>query len=198
MNFLGHSMFPVENRDERIIFGNVCGDFFKGSVDQLNLDAKIKEGISLHRYLDSATDSNRYFLKNKRLLTKYRLYSGVILDIFNDHFLAKNFSKFSDISLKEHSAEIYRIIGHNEKFLSSRGQRVFMWMEREDWLSNYNKIEFLEDVLYGISSRFKRENNLYESVKELKFHYSELEENFYKFWEDISIIVNAYQFKTIN
>ena len=58
---------------------------------------EIQKGILLHRSIDSFTDMNPIYRQSKhRLHKKYGHYSGVIMDIFYDHFLAKNWSTYSD------------------------------------------------------------------------------------------------------
>ena len=79
------------------------GDFVKGS-DYENYPIEIKNGILLHRQIDSFTDAHPIVLKSKkRLHTHYGHYSGIVVDIFYDHFLAKNWdSAFVNIGAKGH------------------------------------------------------------------------------------------------
>jgi len=66
----------------------------------LDYPEEIKKGILLHRYIDTFTDANETFRISKhRLHKRYGHYSGVIVDILYDHFLAKNWTKYSDESL---------------------------------------------------------------------------------------------------
>jgi hypothetical protein len=49
------------------------------------------KGILLYRSIDTYTDNHPIFREGtKRLHEKYHHYAGVIMDVFYDHFLAKN------------------------------------------------------------------------------------------------------------
>jgi len=48
----------------------------------------IQKGILLHRDIDNFTDNNSLHKLAKRNISKK--YSGIIIDIFYDHFLAAN------------------------------------------------------------------------------------------------------------
>ena len=66
--------------------------------DYKNFPKEIQTGILLHRHIDTYTDSHPIVrLSTKRLHEKYGHYSGVIVDILYDHFLAKNWENYSDI-----------------------------------------------------------------------------------------------------
>ena len=61
---------------------------------------EIQKGIILHRAIDSYTDAHTTFRQStKKLHSRYHHYSGVIVDVFYDHFLAKNWAKYSDENL---------------------------------------------------------------------------------------------------
>ena len=55
-----------------------------------HLPTDIQKGIVLHRAIDTYTDIHPVFRQStKRLHERYHHYSGVIVDVFYDHFLAK-------------------------------------------------------------------------------------------------------------
>ena len=67
----------------------------------LELHSEIQKGIFLHRFIDTFTDAHPYFRRStKRLHANYHHFSGVIVDVFYDHFLAKNWSLYSDEPLE--------------------------------------------------------------------------------------------------
>ena len=96
MNFLGHSCF--KGNSDLFLIGNVCGDFYKGLPTSLSLPFDMVEGIKFHRRLDSLTDSASAAEVARRKLSKYGLFSGIIVDIFYDHFLAVNWHKINGTS----------------------------------------------------------------------------------------------------
>ncbi len=94
MNFLAH--LYLSGNDEQLMIGNFIADSVKGSSYK-NFPDGIKRGILLHRAIDFYSDNHSVFLKSvERLRPNYHKYAGVIVDIFFDHFLAKNWKEYSE------------------------------------------------------------------------------------------------------
>ena len=92
MNYLAHIYLSGE--DDFVKIGNFIADGIKGRKYKL-YPGKIQIGILLHRKIDWFSDNDDIFKKSKRRLDKkYGHYKGVIIDIFYDHFLAKNWKNF--------------------------------------------------------------------------------------------------------
>ncbi len=97
MNYLAHIFLSGTNDFLKI--GNFMADSIKGT-DYEKFPLEIKKGILLHLHIDSFTDSNLIYRKSKhRLHEKYGHYSGVIMDILYDHFLAKNWYHFLNLQI---------------------------------------------------------------------------------------------------
>ena len=97
MNFLAHAVLSPE--DDEILAGNVCADLIKGRVEHL-APPGIVAGIALHRAIDRFADRHRAF----RACTAYvaaprRRYAPVIVDVFFDHCLARNWGRYSSVDL---------------------------------------------------------------------------------------------------
>ncbi len=187
MNYLVHSILS-NGEDEHL--GNLIGDFVRGNIKTLKFSDGIKEGIILHRKIDSFSNSNCFFMKSRRKLKKYGHYSGVIIDIFYDHILAKNWEKFSKTDLYSYTQNIYFLLEKNREILPERFLPAFRYMKSRNSLYNYQNIDFIEDVLHGVSSRFKRKNNIYESVEELEKYYYCFESDFFCFFKDMQVYLN--------
>ena len=94
MNFLAHIYLSGNN--DMLKIGNFMADSVRGH-HYLDYPDEIRKGILLHRYIDTFTDAHPIYRKSKhRLHEKYGHYSGVIMDIVYDHFLAKNWNNYSD------------------------------------------------------------------------------------------------------
>ena len=92
MNFLAH--IYLSGDDPNIQLGNFIGDFVKGRNLVEQFGHEIAKGIELHRAIDEFTDKHPIVKLSKvRLREKYRHYAPVIVDIFYDHYLAKNWEK---------------------------------------------------------------------------------------------------------
>src|SRR5277367_1527199 len=100
MNFLAHLYLSGDN--PKIKTGNFIGDFVKGKNLADRFEKDIAKGIVLHREIDWFTDRHPVVKQSKdRLREKYRHYSGVIVDVFYDHFLARNWINYSSKSLSD-------------------------------------------------------------------------------------------------
>ena len=94
MNFLAHIYLSGNN--DLVTIGNFIADGIRGKK-YLEFPIDIQTGILLHRQIDTFTDAHKTVREStKRLHKNYSHYSGVIVDILYDHFLAKNWASYSD------------------------------------------------------------------------------------------------------
>lgn len=123
-------------------------DAVKGNK-YLAFDDEIQKGIMLHRAIDSYTDQHELVkLSKKRLNQRYNHYNGVIIDIFYDHFLAKNWSQYSAIPLPLYASEIYMILEANSQIFPSKVKRMFYFMKLQNWLVSYTDVNEIKKYLY--------------------------------------------------
>ena len=186
MNYLGHSFFSQEKKD-LFITGNVLGDFYKGLPKKLDYPSELIDGIIFHRYLDKITDENPIILNLKNSITNGRLFKGAIIDIFFDYFLAKNWNHFSSLNLELYSKSVYKSIDNSYIFLPENAKRTFFYLKEENWILNYQSIDFIENVLYRMGTHYKNGDILKNSIVYLKSNPNFYEENFFKFINDFSI-----------
>src|SRR5690606_7271733 len=115
MNFLAHIYLSGEN--PLIKVANFMADSIRGKK-YLNYSSDIQKGILLHREIDTFTDAHPTVRKStKKLHANYGHYSGVIVDIFYDHFLAKNWKDYSKIPLDVYVDEFYDLLGEHYEIL---------------------------------------------------------------------------------
>ena len=183
MNFLAH--LYLSGSDEEIKVGNFIGDFVKGNPrDQY--DGKIVDGIIIHREIDRYTDLHPVSQRSKkRLVEKYRHYSGVIIDIFYDHFLANHWSDFSDIPLADFADESYAIMNKHIDIFPEKARFMLPYMERYNWLVNYAKINGIQRTLQGMSQRTSFRSKMEEATADLEENYEDFERDFFDFFPEI-------------
>lgn len=183
MNFLAH--IYLSGPDKLITIGNFAADGIRGKT-YTNYPKAMQIGIALHRFIDSYTDSHLQFRKStKRLHKAYGHYSGVIVDIFYDHFLAKNWATYSDEPLAEYIQDFYKSLNENFEILPERFQKLTPIMIEGNWLLSYAAIEGIQKVLDGMNKRTKGKSKMNEAIKELKQYYLKFEEDFTLFFEDL-------------
>ena len=149
MNYLAHIYLSGDN--ELITIGNFMADGIKGKKYK-KYPKDIQIGILLHREIDTFTDAHKTVRKStKRLHEKYSHYSGVIVDILYDHFLAKNWNTYSDIPLETYCETFYDSLKENFDILPERVQRLMHYMIADNWLVSYASIGGIQKVLEGMN-----------------------------------------------
>ena len=183
MNFLAHIYLSGENEPLKI--GNFMADSIRGN-SYLDYPEDLKNGILLHRYIDTFTDAHPIYRKSKhRLHEKYGHYSGVIMDIVYDHFLAKNWNKYSSIKLEDYAASFYKLMEDNFTILTEKTQKMIPIMKEQNWLVKYASLEGLEMILFQMDYRTKHRVDMQEAIIEVREFYTEFEEEFTLFFEEL-------------
>ena len=183
MNFLAHSF--LSGNDNEIILGNMIGDFVKGK-NHLHYQNKIKQGIILHRDIDEYTDRHSIVKEaKKKLYKRYHHYSGVIVDLFYDHFLAKNWQLYCDIPLATYAQNCYEILDNHADLIPEKANYAFQFMKTQNWLYNYQSIEGIGRALKGMSRRTTFDSGLENATEELQEEYDFHNNNFMDFFPEI-------------
>jgi acyl carrier protein phosphodiesterase len=184
MNFLAHTFLSPKNNI--IMLGNLSGDFVKGK-SMIGIHKDIKLGARLHREIDTFTDSHEKFKQAKRIVSpKFNHYSGVLIDMFFDYFLAKKWHNQNPFKLKEHIANVYSTGIDNVLILPEKFQPVLPIMIQHDWLSKYRTQEGLKVILEQMTNRINNKALLYRGVELLNKNEEQLEDLFNDFWLSIT------------
>lgn len=185
MNFLAHLYLSGDN--EKRLIGNFIGDFVKGKSALQQFEPEIVKGIMLHRAIDEYTDTHPIVTASKnRLRPKYRHYSGVIADVFYDHFLARNWSLFHITSLSLFAEHSYRTIQRYNDILPKDVKAMLPYMIRGNWLVNYANTEGIHRALSGMASRTPYLSKMEEATEDLIQDYADYEAEFKTFFPTLS------------
>ncbi|WP_046756736.1 acyl carrier protein phosphodiesterase [Kordia jejudonensis] len=183
MNFLAH-IYLSHNNDE-ITIGNFIADSIRGKKYK-EYPLQIQRGILLHRHIDTFTDAHPTVRQStKRLHKNYSHYSGVIVDILYDHFLAKNWEKYSTIPLETFANDFYNLLEDNFEMLPQNVQRMLPYMIHDNWLVSYASIEGITKVLEGMNRRTQNRSKMNLAVVELQEFYDEFEAEFTSFFDEL-------------
>ena len=183
MNFLAHIYLSGE--DEGITIGNFIADGIKGKR-YLKYPPKIQKGILLHRFIDSYTDSHPTVRQSTaRLHKNYSHYSGVIVDILYDHFLAKNWNEYHPQPLGEYVDNFYEMLRTNFEILPTRIQRMMPHMMSDNWLLSYASVNGISTILTQMNYRTKNRSKMNLAVMELEEFYTEFETEFTSFFAEL-------------
>ena len=178
MNFLGHSLISLEideNINKETLYGNFTGDFYKGLVERIELSENLKEGIILHRIIDKTSDRKENLL-NELLTEKFRIFKGIVSDMFIDHFLSKNFNNLFNKNIDDIEREILNKVKEYKNIFPKDFERTFNWLNDRNVMVNYKDIDFLERAFQGLAKNIRRGEILNLAVSELKKNYNLFEE----------------------
>lgn len=188
MNFLAHQYLSGDL--EKIKIGNFIGDYVKGKKYQ-NYQQEIQEGIILHRNIDYFTDTHPVVLNSsKKLKEGYGKYSGVVLDLIFDHFLAKNWNTYHKSSITEFVNLTHEILIKNYLVLPNKVKLFLPFLIQSRRLETYAKIKGLRTALEIMSRRTSLPDKTNFAINCLLNNYSEFKGEFELFMKDILVYVN--------
>ena len=183
MNFLAHLYLSQNNTN--IMIGNFIADHIRGN-NYLSFSKEIQQGIFLHREIDTFTDAHEVVRKSKRRLhERYRHYDGVIIDIFYDYFLAKNWADYSDVPLETYTKDVYDLFSSISDDLPVKSQNFIKYMIEYNILFNYQYKDGIAKVLNGMNTRTKGKSQMNLAIEDLRLLEDELQEDFTLFFKDL-------------
>ena len=176
MNFLAHIYLSGDSRE--VLIGNFIGDYVKGK-NISGYPEKVKQGIMLHRKIDSFTDSHILTRSSKKIIAeKYGLYAGIVVDIYYDHFLSANWHLYSEIPLREYIHDRYRLLDSGFSIFPAGVKSWFPYFIKSNWLETYIHFNGLNMVFKRMSYRTSLPDHSEYAVSQLKENYDFLKENF--------------------
>lgn len=191
MNFLAHAHLSGENPD--LLVGNLIADSVKGN-QMAQFPKMVAKGILLHREIDTFTDAHATVRKSVSTIRKETgRYSGVVIDIYYDHFLARKWSAFSNIPLYQFTVSAYRILGNYNYLLPDRVKRMLPYMIAQNWLNSYANLKDLRRIFYGMDRRTKFISGMSGAVEILEKYYDSLEEDFENFYPEMISFASEFR-----
>jgi len=183
MNFLAHAHLSGSNRD--VLLGNFIADAVKGKK-WMEYRQNIQIGIMLHRQIDSYTDNHELFKQSiNRVRKDFGRYSGIVMDIFYDHFLARNWKDYHEDELAVFAAHVYGILTRNILILPNRTKRLLPFLVSQNWLTSYAEFDGLKQVFNGMDRRTGRISGMDKAVDVLIQNYDELYTDFFSFYPEL-------------
>jgi len=183
MNFLAHALLAGTADADRI--GGLMGDFVKGPLPA-GLPPVLASGVALHRAIDSFADRHPAFAASRaRISPVRRRVSGVLVDLFYDHLLARDWTEYGYGNLAEYTAKLYAELQEYSGFLSENAQDVAARMQAHDWLGSYRKVSAVGQAIDRMSIyRLRRPNTLAGGIEEFLSDPEGFESDFRQFLPD--------------
>ncbi|MGE3807551.1 MAG: ACP phosphodiesterase [Gemmataceae bacterium] len=188
MNWLAHALLSEDDPQARL--GNLCADFVKGR--ELNgMSDAFRRGVRRHRLIDSFTDAHPVCARSRRCLSeRYRHLKGVLVDLFYDHFLARDWQHHvGPESLEAFSRSVYADIAVHRHLFAAETLATLDALIAEDWLTLYRTLPGIEAALGRVADelhvRTGRHFALQEAISELVAHEVTLARDFAEFFPQL-------------
>ncbi len=183
MNYLAHFYLSFDNPN--LLRGQFMGDFVKGT-NYKNYPEQVQQGILLHRFVDFTTDTSP-LTENIRDILRPQLgrYSGIALDVYFDHFLARSWNTFHKKTIEEFIEWVYHHLLVENDLMNDEMKYILRYMKKFDWLGRYIEISGIEKTLLEMSKRMPANNTLSVAPKVFREAYFEIEKSFLEFFPQL-------------
>jgi acyl carrier protein phosphodiesterase len=166
MNFLAHALLAGD--DDEVILGSLLGDFIHGRIAP-GLPPKVEQGVRLHRAIDVHTDAHPVVVALRaQIPAPFRRYAGILLDIWFDHLLARDFPRWSSTRLQDYSQQVRALLRRHDAELPDDMRRFAAYMERSDLPAAYADAAVTGRAITGVGQRLRRENPLHQALPVLQ------------------------------
>ena len=156
MNYLAHAWLARHSDDA--ILGAILGDFVFGQSALQDWPPAVRAEIVRHRRIDRYTDGHPAVVEARSLFDAagLRRYAGIVLDVYFDHCLARDWSRWNDAPLSEFTARVYRVLLAHRDALPPRLHAIAPRMAAHDWLGSYAQRGNVDHAVRGIATRLSR------------------------------------------
>lgn len=183
MNYLAHLYLSGDHHE--VMIGNFIADHLRGS-EVRQYPEMIRRGVLLHRAIDSFTDNHPVVMQSKeRVRPAFRKYAPVAVDVFYDHFLARQWNSFHSHPLDQYAGQCYDLFRLHREILPARTRHMLGYMEPQNWLYNYAQMDGIRKAMTGLSRRARFDSGMEHAHHVLELHYRGLEEDFNLFFPDL-------------
>jgi len=184
VNHLAHALLAGPNDD--VLLGSLLGDFWRGAPDP-GWPEGVRAGVVLHRKIDVYTDSHPYVdAARAQFETPWRRYAGILIDIYFDHVLAREWPRHADEPLEAFSARCAGLLERHAAWLPADLNRFAVYFRVHGLFAAYAQRSTIEQVLAGISRRLRHPNPLAQAGPALWALADELDESFARFFPDLN------------
>ena len=183
LNHLAHAL--LAGADDDLLLGSLLGDFWRGAPDP-GWPGGVRAGVILHRRIDVYTDSHPVVAAARTLFgPPLRRYAGILLDVYFDHVLAREWARHCGTPLAAFSSRCVDLLDRNRLWLPADLNRFAVWFRAHGLFAAYAQQSTIEQVLDGISRRLRHANRLGEAGPMLWALTGELEATFDRFFPEL-------------
>lgn len=188
MNWLAHALLSEPDAEFRL--GNLLADLVKGR-DRAKMPPGFLRGVRCHQAIDVFTDAHPVVARSRaRLPEEHGRCAGILVDVFYDHVLARNWGRFADVPLEDFTAGVYASARSLSLPLPADVREALGRMADADLLGSYREAAGIEAALRRLSARLTRRTGrpfaLERAVPYLVAEYAAFEGDFLEFFPELS------------
>lgn len=182
MNWLAHLLLSDPDPCSRI--GNLLPDMLPAN-ELREVHPDYQNGIRHHLQIDAFTDRHPVFKRSAgRVGEPWRRYRAIIMDVYYDHILSRDWASHSAIPLDSLVADFHDSLDEHAPRLPKRAADRLLRIRDEGWLGSYRSVEGVSSALRGIGRRLRRPVPLHESLADLTTHHEDLRADFAEFFPE--------------
>jgi acyl carrier protein phosphodiesterase len=196
MNWLAHLLLSEPEVEFRL--GNLLADLVKGKA-RAALPPGVRRGIACHQAIDAFTDAHPVVSRSKRRIgEEHGRFAGILVDVFYDHFLARDWLRYASMPLDDFTAEVYASFhAYASATLPAEAISLLPGLSEGDLLGSYRRVAGIEAALRRLSRRLEvrlgRSFALEQAVEELQTHYDAFGRDFAEFFPELHAHVEAWR-----
>jgi acyl carrier protein phosphodiesterase len=185
MNYLAHSLLAGTS-DPPFLVGNLIADHVKGAEALGALSDRTREGVLYHRLVDRLTDSHEVVRRScARFRPEVRLFRGVLTDVFYDHVLATEWSRWGTGSLEDFAASVADAVSDDTAQLPASFLPIAERLRSSSFLPLYATREGIAAASRRIGARMDKPAPVADFITELDRLDGELRSDFAEFFPSL-------------
>ncbi len=189
MNFLAHLYLSADKPEAMV--GNLVADFIKGPSIEL-LPPGVQAGVRQHRAVDAFTDRHPVVMRSiARIGKTWGWFSGIIIDVYYDHVLARDWGRYSDVPLRAFVDRAHGVIRDHAEFMPEEARGHALRFVEADRMMSYAVADGsgVEEALRRLSDRIavrmpRRAVPLHMAMPDLRAAHPDLAADFHDFFPD--------------
>ena len=194
VNWLAHVFLSEPNVEFQL--GNLLADVVRGEQREA-MSADFVRGAACHKAIDAFTDAHAVVKRSRaRIGSAHRRFSGVLVDVFYDYCLARNWERYSTVALGAFTAAFYSDVKAGGIELPDGARTMLERIIRHDLLGSYARVEGVERALSRISTyleaRWHKQFALDQGVRDLLDQEAAFMNDFHEFFPALQSHVIAY------